>query len=385
MNGERYEMNRRRNNRCSVQSEYPEIWFASLRLVTVAALICALLACTTLPASAVYTKKQTNWCLDPSLYTSVVKNKNFYVKEYKYGYGKVNKVNKIATAKADGKRVTFKTKYLLPINFQAPRWGNPQSMTMDNETGYLYVLYTVKADSITGWVVRYDTEKLAKYKISYKQLAAAKKNGTSKLDKKIKKCIKCGPKFTTGHGQSLSFNPVTKELWEIKDTNMRAKPGSYATIQRINTSSLKPDRAIKFRLKYTVAMGHNLTFDSEGNAYFFTYAGSGNFVGSVKIYKGQISGEEVHFELIPQGLRYAPGEHSQGMGYDAHRNRLVLVADGCIVSVPVDKLGELSPSDVWQTKFKTKREFENVTFDEKGYAYLITNRNPEIFKSTAVY
>jgi hypothetical protein len=315
----------------------------------------------------------------------VVNNKNFYVKEYTYGYGKIGKINTISTSKSYKKKVTFKTKYLLPINFKSPRWGNPQSMAMDHETGYLYVLYTVKGGSNTGWVVRYDTKKLAKYKISYTQLAKATQKGKSKLDKKLEKCIKAGPKFTTGHGQSLAFNPVARELWEIKDTSMRVNPGSYAILQRISLSSLKPNAAIKFRLKETVTMGHNLTFDKDGNAYFFTYAGGGEFEGSLKIYKGQISEKEVRFELIPQGLRYSPGEHSQGIGYSVKKDRLVFVADGCIYSVPVSKLGNLSRADVWQTKFKTNREFESVVFDAKGYAHLLTNRNPEIFKSTTIY
>ncbi|MDR0518800.1 MAG: hypothetical protein LBG82_01915 [Clostridiales Family XIII bacterium] len=322
--------------------------------------------------------------MEPGVYDSVVKNKNYYTKTYKYGYGNKDGANTIKTSKADGKKVTFKTKYFLPINYRAPKWTNPQSMTLDNETGYLYVLYTVKEGSSKGWVARYDTKKLAQYKITYKQLATATKSGSSSLNNKLKKCVKVGPSFTTGHGQSLSFNPVTKELWEVQDTSMNPKPGSYAILQRINTKTLKPDAAIKFRLRPTVAMGHNLTFDSEGNAYFFTYSGT-QFPGSVKIYKGQISTSSVSFELIPQGLKYSPGTHSQGMGYSAVANRLFFVADGCISSVPVDKLGELKPSDVWQTKFKTKREFESVTFDDKGYAYLLTNRNPEILKSTEVY
>ncbi|MDR1042967.1 MAG: hypothetical protein LBL54_03590 [Clostridiales Family XIII bacterium] len=359
--------------------------FRVKRLAGLSALICVLVMSTVIQASAISTKTQSSWCLFPSDFTSTVKNKDFHVKEYKYGYGKKNAVNYIKTSKSDNRRVTFKTRYLLPTKYVSQRWGNPQSMTMDNETGYLYVLYTVRADSSTGWIVRYDTRRLAEYKISYKQLATATKSGNSALDKKLKRCIKYGPKFTTGHGQSLSFNPVTGELWEIKDTTMNVKPGSYATLQRINTSTLKPDAAIKFRLKSSVAMGHNLTFDSEGNAYFFTYSGSGKWKGSVKIYKGWISKDSVNFELIPQGLKHNPGPHSQGMGYDEYRNRIVLVADGCIVSVPVDKLGELKPGDVWQTNFKTKREFENVTFDKDGYMYLISNRDPELFRSTEIY
>jgi hypothetical protein len=368
-----------------------KIWhirYGAARLAVVAALVCALVAGTAVQASAVSTTKQTAWCLDPSEFTSVVSNKNFHRGDYNYGYGS-KKTNTIKTSKSDNKKVTFKTKYRLPLFFESKseskKWGNPQSMARDNETGYLYVLYTVKEGSNTGWIVRYDTERIADYKIKYNELDKANKSDKSELNEKLKKCIKVGPRFTTGHGQSLSFNPVTQELWEIKDTDMKIKPGSYATLQRINTSTLKPDAAIEFRLKYTVTMGHNLTFDSEGNAYFYTYVNGGEFNDSVKIYKGQVSTDSVHFELIPQGLKYNPGTHSQGMGYSAESNRLVLVADGCIVSVPVDKLGDLEPSDVWQTQFKTNREFENVTFDEDGYAYLLTNRNPEVFKSTEVY
>jgi hypothetical protein len=355
------------------------------RRASAAALIGALIACTAAPAAAFSTKTQEQWCLDPSAYTSVVENKNFYVKQYERGFGHRDKANKIATSEADGGKLTFKTKYFLPLHFESQLWNNPQSMALDNETGYLYVLYTTKSKGTTGWITRYDTKKLAKYGISYLQLATATKKGSSELNKKLKKCIKRGPTFTTGHGQSLALNPVTKELWEIRDMSTTGGFGAYATLQRIGKSTLKPDAAIEFRLKSTVAMGHNLTFDRDGNAYFFTYAGSGAFAGSVKIYRGRISTDEVRFELIPQGLKYAPGKHSQGMGYDAKKNRLVFVADGCISSVPADKLGALEPKDVRQTKFKTDREFEGVVFDAKGYAYLLTNRYPEILKSTQVY
>jgi hypothetical protein len=90
----------------------------------------------------------------------------------------------------------------------------------------------------------------------------------------------------------------------------------------------------------------------------------------------------VYFRLIAQGLRYGPGTHSQGIGYDQYSNRLVFVADGCIISVPVNKLGALTKADVKQTQFKTKREFESVIFDAKGRGYLLTNRNPETLRST---
>jgi hypothetical protein len=314
-----------------------------------------------------------------------VENKNFYVSTYGYGSGKRDKVNVIKTSKADNKSVTFKTKYMLPVKFRTPQWHNPQSMTMDDETGYLYVMYTASAGSNTGWIVRYDTRRLAKYKINYKQLGKATRSGNSALNKKLKKCIKYGPKFTTGHGQSLAFNPVTRELWEVKDTSMEADPGAYATLQRINKSTLKPDAAIKFRLKSTVTMGHNLTFDDSGNAYFFTRVGSGEWAGCIRIYKGWISKNSVNFELIPQGIRYSPGTQSQGIGYSSVADRLVFVSDGCISSVPVEKLGELEPGDVWQTKFRTNREFEGILFDADGYAYLLTNKGSEVLKSTEVY
>jgi hypothetical protein len=353
----------------------------SIAVIVVFAL--ALFMSTATPVSAVTTKTQTAWSLDPSDYTSVVKNNNFFVKAYTYQHGKLTSTNTIKTSKKDKKAVTFKTKYFLPYSYVSNRWLNPQSTVMDPDTGYLYVLYTKEGGSNQGWIVRYDTKKLAKYKISKTQLKAATKSGTSALNKKIKKCIKYGPIFTTGHGQSLSLNPVTGELWEIKDTSMKAGKGSYATLQRINKNTLKPNAAIKFRLKSTYAMGHNLTFDSEGNAYFFTYTST--FGNSLKIFRGQISTDSVHFEVIPQGLKNPPGTHSQGIAYSAKSNRLLFIADGCISSVPVDKLGNLKAADVWQTKFKTKREFESVTFDEKGYAYLLVNRNPEVLKSTTVY
>jgi hypothetical protein len=334
---------------------------------------------------AVETYLQEEWCLNPNIYSEVVENENFTVPLYEYERGSRTKKNTITTKRAGGKSVTFKTLYLLPMRYQAAHWGNPQSIEFSGDGRYLYVVYTEWQNSVRGWIVRYDLKLLKKYKISFKQLQTATMVGKSKLNKKMKKCIKVGKPFITGHGQGFAFNPVTKELWEIQDRGIPMKAGAYTTLQRINKNSLVPDAKIAFRLKSTVAMGRNLAFDSEGNAYFNTYTGGGNWPGSVKIYKGRISTKSVSFELISQGIRFNAGTHSQGLGYNSVSNRLVIISDGCIQSVPVGRLGLLNPEDVWQTTFSTKREFEGITFDREGYAYLICNRNSEVFKSTQVY
>ncbi|QBO36593.1 hypothetical protein EQG49_08960 [Periweissella cryptocerci] len=336
-----------------------------------------------------------------------VSNTKTTKKVYKYGYSAKyqakhtfeTKKNTITSTKnVNGAKVSFKTNFFMPVtNKKSGDWGNPQSMAMSKNDKYMYVLYTVKEGSNTGWVIRYNMAGLKKYKISssyvrkafsYHQQGSSNK-AQKKAYNKVKPFIKVGKKFTAGHGQSLAMNPKTGQLWEIKDTNMNPKKGAYATIQRIDPSSLKPTGSVKFRLSPTTNMGHNLTFDKDGNAYFYTYVTSNGGTGkkgNVKIYKGNIATNKVSFSLVMQGLKYNAGTHSQSMSYNAKKNELMFVADGSLQSIPVAKLGSLTAKDVRETVFnKTKREFETVQFDSKGYAYLMTNRGPEILKSVKPY
>ena len=329
-------------------------------------LVIPLIGCFTFEShAAVSTVVQEDLALVGNNEFSAVENTNYYKNTYKYGRGSFTKTNKIKANKGN-RKFDLKTRAFLPEKTKGKISRNPQSMVITGK--YTYVLYTKKEGSNKGWIIRYNTKNLKK-----------------KSADKVKKGMKVGGTFTTGHGQSLSYNPKTKELWMIQDLSTKCVPGEQATLLRISTKSLKPNAAIKFKLKSSVAMGHNLAFDENGNAYFFTQVASNSgkgAKGNIKLYKGTISTSKVEFQLMEQGLKTGPGEHLQGLGYDTKSKRLCLVADGSIVSVPVNNMGNLTAGDIKATQFKTKREFEAVEFDSKGYAYLLTNRGPEILRST---
>lgn len=143
-------------------------------------------------------------------------------------------------------------------------------------------------------------------------------------------------------------------------------------------------------------MPMNLTFDDEGNMYAYVKNDASwakNKNKSVKLYKGKInSNNTVTFNLVMQGLYYAPGDHAQSIGFNSVNQRLYFVADGSIESVPVAKLGKLSASDVKSETFQSydaddapiaTREFEGLAFDQTGNGYLLSLRGVELMKATS--
>ena len=230
------------------------------------------------------------------------------------------------------------------------------AVTPDGSVAYIMCVFKESAPSESSWlgyVVKYDI---------------ANKTVISK-----------GPLFTTGHGQAMALNPKTGELWFTS-----AAKQVKTNLQRINTTTLVPDKRINFKLKKTIKMGNNLAFDKKGNVYFYTR----NFDGAgpkncLKIYKGKIKKKKVTFKLINQGIKYPPGQIGQSLGYNPVSNRLYFVDDGEIISVPVSKLGKLKKKHVRTTGFSGQREFESITFDMYGRGYFLTNRPYEIMTVSA--
>ena len=83
-----------------------------------------------------------------------------------------------------------------------------------------------------------------------------------------------------------------------------------------------------------------------------------------------------------QGIKYAPGPRTQALAYNKRRNRLYMIADDSVISVPVSRLGKLRKSDVQATQFSAKREFEGMQFTSDGSSYLLVNKGAEILKGT---
>lgn len=319
-----------------------------------------------------------------------VNNKNMFVKRYsfKQSYGDIFQTSPTKISSTKGKKVTFKSNVFLPVTYnKSADWGNPQSEVLSKDGNTLYELITTTSQSTRGWIVRYNLGALrSKFGISTNHMDALRRatydhsvKQMSSKDKAIMKYVKIGPKFNTGHGQSLAMNPKNGQLWFIG-----APVKVHSNVQQVSTRSLKPTKKINFMLKSTVTMGSNLTFDKHGNAYFFTYSNGGWAPkGAVKIYKGKINSKSVKFHLIMQGLRHNPGTKPQAMSYNAKRNRLYFVSDGSISSIPASKLGKLKASQVEATKLNGHREFEGLQFTKNGAGYLMSNRGAELLKTTS--
>ena len=149
-------------------------------------------------------------------------------------------------------------------------------------------------------------------------------------------------------------------------------------------TTLKPDRKYTFKFKKTVKMGNNLAFDKKGRCYFFSYSGGGwSPKGTIKIYQGKITKKnKVRFKLIMQGIRNPLSKNIQSMGYNPYNNRLYMVSNCAIMSVPVSKLSKLKNGDVHSTIFTGNREYEGISFDARGNGYLLMNKMPEICRTS---
>lgn len=316
------------------------------------------LAAAPLAQAAVKTYKQKgNALADYSVAGyKTVKNKKM-IATYKGGY--VYDTSGVLKTKK-GKKVTFRSFITLDPS------ENLQSFVIIPSGKYAYALITkthANSNSQKGWVRKYNFKAIKKNHAQ--EIAAGESFALTDADAKY---IKDGPTFKTGHGQALAYNAKKKQL-----VNVQANKVVKSNVQLISTKTLKPTKQIKFKLSSTVKMGNNLTFDKKGNAYFYTRSTGGwSPKDSIKLYKGKIDFKKgkVKFKLVMQGIRYPMGKIGQSLGYNPKNNRLYLVDNGQITSVPCSKLGKLKPSNVKQSLFKGKREFEGVTFTKDGTAYL---------------
>lgn len=214
----------------------------------------------------------------------------------------------------------------------------------------------------------------------------------NKQQKDLLKGIKISPKaFDFGHGQSFAYSPQTKSIWFSRDnSSSRGFTDQYTSkFVEVSASTLKPTgRTSNFRIlagtNTPVTEPHNLTFDNNGNWYYWTNNGK-----QAKIYKGSMNkrtGKVTKVQLV-QRLSYSPGTRTQSISYNSKNKRLYLVADDSIVSMPASKLGKLKVSDVKYNQYNTTREFESFQFDNsykpsKGHALLLTNKGSELLQST---
>ncbi|MBW1606434.1 hypothetical protein [Lactobacillus sp. Sy-1] len=312
---------------------------------------------TSVNAMSTYNQKQAAVTSIPQV--RVVQNPNITRSLPTYSFGKyqLNNAGNLNHIKVSGgaTNVSFTTHAFLMTS-----QGSPQSGVLVGK--YLYAMYNQNRsesdNDANDYIVRYDMSKL--------------QNHVFPTD-----AIKVGPTFRGGHGQSLSYNPKTKQLWYL---NIARGSATSASAELVSQKTLKPTNRVQFKFSTNgSSIDNNLTFDKYGRAYTYVKSGGGSVPqGAYKIYRGTISTKGVHFTLMRSAIRHAAGAIPQGFSYNPKNNRLYFISDGSIVSAPAGKLNNLSKSDVKYIHADTNREFEGMIFNKSGKGYLITLRPDEI-------
>lgn len=141
-----------------------------------------------------------------------------------------------------GSKVTFKTRFLLPLPGKAgQRWGNPQAIAI-SKSGYMYIVYCPTNEKNRGRIVRYDMKRLQQLGVTKKpkllKSVYVKHNGKYSLAQlNLQRAIKVGGEFDTGHGQSLAYNFKSHALYMWRDNEKSAR---IPTSKRASFSILVP-------------------------------------------------------------------------------------------------------------------------------------------------
>lgn len=284
----------------------------------------------------------------------------------------------------------FQTALYLPEKLVHRNLSDPQSAAFSANNRYLYVMYVnphqAHNAAQTGWVLRYDWQKLMRLGLGtpgkmalLRQAALDQANGSlTTTDQRVLACVKVGPEFDAGHAQSLALNPQTNQFWFIQAD----RQDSPNTVARLNVQTLTPDMTVTYESPDPAGLGTVLTFDDQGQAYYWTKAAAKNGqAGGVQLFRGQITPQAVQFTAMKQTLATAPGHFVQSMGYSDVTGRLYLVSDASITSLPAQRLGRLKTGQVGEINFATNREFEGLIFmHHAANGYLLTNRGAELMQ-----
>jgi len=321
-----------------------------------------------------------------------------YGKSYSFSLGYIVETEKNTINTIEGmENYKFKTEYFLPTSWKALEgyhspsqyWYNVQAIAIQDK--YMYILSSSGYDANRGFIVRYDMDLLNKHNANneegiwkLRRLGLDIYHGYQLTEdqKELKKAIKIGPIFNTGHGQSLSYNPQTQSLWMWQDDGSEGK----AKLMHINNDTLKPDRIYGVSAKVnnrTVTSFHNLAFDNEGNFYTDSVKRTENNPnGYATIFTGRVINDTVEMRPLLT-IQNRPGTYSQAIAVNNVNNRLYLVSDGVFYSIPIDKLRSknLTQDDFEYYVFDTNREFEGLSFDSEGNGYLLVIRGSEVLKS----
>lgn len=229
--------------------------------------------------------------------------------------------------------------------------GSPQSVAID-PYGNTYVTY-----------IRSRKNQIVKYNLK-------------RVHHKVINSVKVGPIFQAGHGQGLAWNPKTHTLW----MPMNQDSANYTGLEEFSPQTLRPIRIIKFH-SFGLGMPDALAFDKNGNAYSAveTYGGSAPLY-SIKLFKGKVTRNSVHFHLLNYGILHSPGLILQNINYNPSTNRLYIVSNSGILSAPVSDITNLSANDIKGTRFYGHREFEGLGF-YRGHDLLLVNSSSKLMIS----
>lgn len=330
--------------------------------------------------AGVRTYTQKGVALSGGTATYFVNNTNYAIVP-KYSYGSSNGYYESGTyqnqpyymlAIGGNFRRNAKTSYYLPVSYNSSGdMANPQSVAVSKSGQYAYVMYP----GFSSGIVRYDLWKLNSLGVNTTNMAALR-YGLKRRNPQIMEAVKFGPSLNVGHGQSLALNPKTNRLWFIRMDVVTRRP----VFVEVSANTLAPIKEIKTTFSHSYSINNELAFDNNGNAYTYVkYRPSRRHAGSIVIFKGKIYTKSAKFRAIKQGIANGPGVQTQGMSYNPANNRLYLISDGVITSVPVSKLGHLKNKDVRTTRFGTNLEFEGLAFTSSGTGYIMTIRGAQLF------
>jgi hypothetical protein len=209
--------------------------------------------------------------------------------------------------------------------------GNPQWVGIYGN--YIYIAFTEYASvkNGKGWICKYNL--------------------------KTKKLVKKGPKFNVGHGQHFGINPKTGKLLfcdQYRNDASAYSEISMKTLKPVGISIGNWNKKVPSNGGSGAGQGGGFTFDKDGNRY-------------LSVDKGLLEGSP------------------QGIGYSKYSNRVVLISNVSTSGYDINAvLGKSSTAkeEIYVTGYKTKKELECITFDAKGYGYVITNRPAQLLKTS---
>ncbi|KPN83925.1 hypothetical protein [Apilactobacillus kunkeei] len=202
----------------------------------------------------------------------------------------------------------------------------------------------------------------------------------------LSKLLTISPVTNIGHGQTLSYNPSNNHVYLAQDDKLGVVGDDfYNQVTEMDAETMNPVHVYRFKLNnkghyYAV---HTLTFDNDGNAYFGVRGGPKKMKGTYTLFHGTMNENGIQFTPV-KGLIKWPGSFNQQVTYNRNNNRLYLLSNDMIISIPVDEVrnDNIQPQDVHYTTFGTNREFESLSFDSSGYGYLVVLWRSEVLKST---